>query len=388
MDFEELKVKMKSIQNIILEFLEDESNAEENYENFIKLVSQYHIKEDKQEVKSILRLINTIGNNHQRNYNFISKIEQLLEHFKEEIQKYLSNSEIFEVFKDNQRILLFLISEKMMIIDEYIASQITSNNYINKYAKFFRPEIKPFLTEEFILKNRKQNVTLWKKEFIDDIKKEITEDFYDKRKEGENDNYLCELIRNNEVKEFGVHVNRNNISFDSHIDKSIFETNPLLNVSFSIKLIEYASFYGSIDIIRYMRINGQVELPSSMWIYAIHSRNAELIKYLEDNHVSPPANDYEIILEESIKCHHNDVSKYIIDYLMKEEVFQNDTEKKYYNNVYRYAVEHHNYCYFPTNIKYKNMFFYLCEFDYYNLVKHYLMEETIDINAKIKISII
>ena len=288
MNFEELKEKMKTIQNIILEFLEDESNAEENYENFIKLVSQYHIKEDKQEVKSILRLINTIGNNHQRNYNFISKIEQLLEHFKEEIQKYLSNSEIFEVFKDNQRILLFLISEKMMIIDEYIASQITSNNYINKYAKFFRPEIKPFLTEEFILKNRKQNVTLWKKEFIDDIKKEITEDFYDKRKEGENDNYLCELIRNNEVKEFGVHVNRNNISFDSHIDKSIFETNPLLNVSFSIKLIEYASFYGSIDIIRYMRINGQVELPSSMWIYAIHSRNAELIKYLEDNHVSPP----------------------------------------------------------------------------------------------------
>ena len=64
-------------------------------------------------------------------------------------------------------------------------------------------------------------------------------------------------------------------------------------------MIEYASFYGSMDIIRFMRVNGNVELTSNMWIYAIHSRNAELIKYLEDNHVSPPDNKYERILEES-----------------------------------------------------------------------------------------
>ena len=51
-----------------------------------------------------------------------------------------------------------------------------------------------------------------------------------------------------------------------------------------------------------MKINGDVELTPSMWLYAIHSQNAELIKYLEDNHISPPKNDYLPILKESIKC--------------------------------------------------------------------------------------
>ena len=149
-----------------------------------------------------------------------------------------------------------------------------------------------------------------------------------------------------------------------------------------------------------MRFNGEVELTSSMWIYAIHSCNSELIRYLEDNHVSPPENkygfilgespfdDYEIILKESIKCHHNDVSKYIIEYLMKEEDLQKDIENNYYDNLYQYAVEFHNYCFFPTDMKYKNMFHYLCEFDYYTLVTLYLTELTIDINSIIKTSII
>ena len=188
------------------------------------------------------------------------------------------------------------------------------------------------------------------------MNKEISEEFYDKRKEGESDSYLCELIRNNQVKEFGVYVNRNNISLESYIIKSIFETNQFLIDNESINLIEYASFYGSNDIIRYMHFNGEVELTSSMWIYAIHSCNSELIKYLEDNHVSPPENKYGKILKESIKCHHNDVSKYIIEYLMKEEDLQKDIENNYYDNLYRYAVESFNYCFFPTDMKYKNMF--------------------------------
>lgn len=66
-----------------------------------------------------------------------------------------------------------------------------------------------------------------------------------------------------------------------------------------IKLIEYAAFFGSNDIIKYMHIN-RVELPSSMLEYAIHSRNAELIKYLEENHVSPPGDSFKTVLRESI----------------------------------------------------------------------------------------
>ena len=371
----ETKEKMKTIQSVLLEFLEDESNAEENSENFFKLVSEYHQTEDKYKFKSILRLINAIANNHQRVPNFIFKVERILGQMKQDLQNYFSNSEIFEIFKDNKRILLFLIEEKLITIDKYIFSLITSYEFQSKnYAEYFFPEIKPFLTKENIEKYQNENPKL----------REISEEFYEKRKEGENDSYLCELIRKNQVKEFGVYVNRNNISLESYIEKSIFETNQLLLENINNKMIEYASFYGSIDIIRYMRFNGNVELTSNMWNYAVHSCNAELIRYLEDNHVSPIMNNYERILEESIKCHHNEVSKYIIDYLIKEEDLQDDIENNYIDNFYMYAVEFHNYCFFPTNMHYKCMFLCLCEFDYYTLVKLYLSEGNIDVNAAIR----
>lgn len=150
------------------------------------------------------------------------------------------------------------------------------------------------------------------------MNKEIETNFYEKRREGLNDDYLCELIRNNEIQEFIRFTEQRNLSLEICIKKSIFETNRLLTDKSDIKLIEYASFYGSNDIIKYIEKKG-VELTSSMWIYAIHSCNAELIRYLEDNHVSPPDNDYERILEESIKCHHNDISNYLIDNIMNEE---------------------------------------------------------------------
>ncbi|KAK8881018.1 hypothetical protein M9Y10_003728 [Tritrichomonas musculus] len=131
-----------------------------------------------------------------------------------------------------------------------------------------------------------------------------------------------------------------------------------------------------------MRINGKAELTSDMWIYAIHSKNAELIKYLEDNQV-PLDYYYNRILEESIKCHHNDVSKYIIDYLIKEKNLPNDIENEYYDKLYQYAIKYYNYSFFPENMKCKNLFFYFCKFDYYELVKIYLEEGIIDVNAKI-----
>ena len=241
-----------------------------------------------------------------------------------------------------------------------------------------------FLAKENIGKYRSLDELLRTNEFIEKEEEVRTnEHFYEKRREGENDDKLCQLIRNNEIKEFITFTEQRNLQLESKIKYSIFETNHLLIFKDKISLIEYASFYGSIDIIKYMQMKG-VELTSSMWIYAIHSRNAELIKYLEDNHVSPPENDYEKILQESIRCHHNDVSSYIIDNLIKEEDLQNSIENTYYGNFYRYAVESYNYCFFPTDMKYKNMFLYLCEYEYYTLVKLYLTEGNIDINATIK----
>ena len=117
------------------------------------IISDQQISEDKHDLKSILRLINKISNNHRRVVSFIEKIERILREIRNEIKIRFSNSEIFELFEENKRILLFLIKD-----DENIFSKMTNYKYVNfKYPQYFAPEIKPFLTEEFIQKYRKEH---------------------------------------------------------------------------------------------------------------------------------------------------------------------------------------------------------------------------------------
>ena len=53
--------------------------------------------------------------------------------------------------------------------------------------------------------------------WINEINKEIPENFYELRKIGENESYICKLIREDSVKEFIVYMNKNNISSDQTI---------------------------------------------------------------------------------------------------------------------------------------------------------------------------
>lgn len=52
---------------------------------------------------------------------------------------------------------------------------------------------------------------------------EVQEHFYEKLQEGENDDYLCQLIRFNQIKELIIFVEQTNLS----LEKSIFETSRL-----------------------------------------------------------------------------------------------------------------------------------------------------------------
>lgn len=376
---------MKNIQISLLEFLDDESNS---CESFYNLIIEYKIIENSHKFKSILQIINNICSFHHRTDGFINKITQILIHYKKYIQQFFSNLEIFEIFKANKGILLFLIQENMLLMDECIFSRIISRNFSKyNYIEYFAPEIKPFLTEEFIQEHCNDE----RFANIEEIMKEKSNDFYEKRKEGENDDYLCKIIRWNDIDAFIVHVNQVNISLQSLIPKSIFETNQflfdfgyrLLTNTSKTSFIEYAAYCGSLDIIKYMHLNG-VELTPRLWNYSIHSRNVELIRYLEENKVSPPVNDYNEVLKESIKCHHNDISNYIIDNYIEEDDLKNQIENDFEHNLYYYGIEYYNYCFFPSNIEYKNWIFYLCQFDYFTLVNLYLQQKNININVKIK----
>ena len=158
----------------------------------------------------------------------------------------------------------------------------------------FYPEIKDFNDEE-IMKGIEEELL--------SIDINIFDNFNEKRQKGENDSYICSLIRQDSIQEFVSFTTKLNIPLDSTINLSIFETNSFLNKQTKVTLIQYAAFFGSIQIVQFLRMN-DVELEQSLWLYAIHSNNAEMIHFLESNMVSQPGPNYLECFTESVKCHH------------------------------------------------------------------------------------
>lgn len=95
---------------------------------------------------------------------------------KEEIVSKYSKSEIFRIFKNNKRILLFLIKENILIFDEFIIKKIIKDIYAKRcYPQYFSLEMKPFLNEEWLL-----NSLNGKNKLLEQIKKEIPEKIHSK----------------------------------------------------------------------------------------------------------------------------------------------------------------------------------------------------------------
>lgn len=121
------------------------------------------------------------------------------------------------------------------------------------------------------------------------------------------------------------------------------------------------------------------EINPSLWIYAIHSQNAELIHFLEDCHVEPTTykeKSYNGCLSESIKCNHNSIADYFLDnFIRNDDQISNVTfiqSLKYYNFVY-IQKEHVN----------VSLFYQFCKYDYYLLVADLLTNKDININNRI-----
>ena len=370
---------MKGIQESIHDFLEDKAQSDVNFEILEDKFKNSKICENKYDFLSLLHLISKIVNNFHRVPDIFIKIEKILHFFNDDIKKYFSNSEIFNIFKSNKRILLFLIEQQIIVFDEYIAKQITKKDKYTKakYPQYFQPEIQPFINEKWFPKydpERKVNG------FVEDLKKELPENFYEKRKEGENDSQICELIRKDMITDFVAYVTRNNVSLDAEIQPSIYETNSFLlkrrkpqNCN-GFSLIEYAVFFGSIQIFNYLRHEG-AKLESSLWPLSIHGQNAGMIHFLEDNHVELEDNSYSQVFHESIKCHHNDIANYFINNFL-----QNDEENS--QDTFNQSLKYYNFAFLKNEFIGESSFFSLCKYDYCRAVDNLLKDNTIDVNEK------
>ena len=367
--------EMKKIQENIIDFIENEDNVEEKFQNLLNMIKDFKIRDNLYKLKLLVHLISKISCDHHRGTNFFSKIEQILCVFKEDLRKYFSSSELFHIFKSDKRILLFLITENLMVINEFIVKKFCKRKYLlAKYPEYFSPELKPFVNEKLFSKNFG---------LIKRISKDLPDDFYEKRKIGENDTFICKLIQKDLIEEFITYVNRNMYQLNSIISTSIYETNAFLLKQYLTYLIDYAAFYGSIQIFNYLRLNG-VELKSSLWMYAVHGQSAEIIHILEENHVGQPEqlntffkiNQFYVkLFNESIKCHHNDVANYILRNFLQDN--KNDSY-----DFFPSGLEYYNFAFVPNDFINESLFYYLCRYDYYLIVCFLLNNANIDINKK------
>ena len=400
MEYQNYVNEKKKLYDLFLAYIEDTSEDSENSKELFDYIKNQKIGESRDELEDALHLILKISKNHRRHATFWSKIDKILTFFEEDIKQTFTNSELFNFFSLSKRILLFLIEKQIIKVDDSIVNFIIQREnskkrlfFINKpltkelieerkqkindlkysdYYQYFYPEIKDFLDEE---KRKKIESELL------NYNSSIFNYFDEKRKIGENDSYLSSLIREDSVEEFITYTTSNNYTLSSRLNHSLFETNTFI-IKHNPSLIEYAAFFGSIQIFQFLKLN-KVELTSSLWLFAIHGNNPDLIHLLEEDQVLPKDKTYEKCLKESIKCHHNDIANYFKENMVDEKIESENLESDYNKNILSYCFHYYNYAYFPNEFNNKFIFYYACFYNYFKLLFILLQTGNVNINEKI-----
>lgn len=376
--------EMRCIQHVILSFLDDEVDTEEIFQNIISFIDEKNYNCNQYKLKALLHLIAKIIDNHHRTMDFFSKIERILLHLKDDIKKNFPNWEVFVIFRSNKRILLFLIEEKILEFDEYIVDEITigpnSIKYIKAgYPQYFSPEIKPYIKNDWFSKYNAKKSNFNCNEFLKNFRKKLPKKFFDNRKAGENDNYICKIIRNDSLQEFIENINQNSISLKQKIEPSFFETHSFLIKkqidNIDISLVEYAAFFGAFQIFKYL-INNGAKFTSSIWLFAVHGRHTEIFLYLENNRVQSELGTFKKCYMESIKCHHNEFLDHIIFNMDQKDVEDID-------NLFSKRLKYYNFLLIDNEFVNESSFVFFCKYDYYIFVNMILEGKNIDINKKI-----
>ena len=397
MQYRNYIIQKRKIYDKFYQFIENANSSEEELQNFITFLKTEKYEENLDDFKLVMHIISNISSNHNRYQTLIYKIERILLFYSEYIKQSFTKLELFNIFQNNKLMLLYLIEQKIIIVDEIITKMILkkdenkhlhiryfydqynirednkSDNYYKmkrlaykNYSFYFFPEIKQFLDEH-------------QREEIEEKIKPYIENFEINRHNGENESYICELIRKDLVEEFIIYVNRTNLQITSQINESIFESNPLL-MRKRPTLIEYAAFFGSIQIFQYLQLTG-VNLEPSLWKYIIHGNNPEMIHLLERNGIIPEGDTCIECLQEAIKCHHNDIANYILDNLMQQNIKLCDDN--FLKNKFSFGFHYHNYEFIQNCDNFQFIFYYACLYDYLSIIKLLLENKMIDLKQKV-----
>ncbi|KAK8898336.1 hypothetical protein M9Y10_000620 [Tritrichomonas musculus] len=359
----------KCMQENVLDFLEAKDACFKNVKEYI---DNEKIRENKEKLLIFINILSTISDNHKISHEFINKIKQIINYLQLNIKKFNSDLEIYQTFKKSKQILLFLFDQKILIPNSLIFEDMRRSTDMLQY--FYRE------FESFILEMKNPPACIINKE---------------EGKCGDNTDMLCEIIRQDQVKEFSIFINTYNIPLSYEIDGTIYEKNSFLSNK-KVTLIEYAAFHGSTNIFKDL-MTMKVTIDPSILLYAIHSNNDELVDFILQNvFVKIDQKTSNLCLLESIKCHHIQIMKFF-----KEYHFQDDGKI----NLPRQCLKNYNFillndmlsemkCYDDIDSYFKredkNLILFLCKYKLFSFVKVLLeYNRNLNINEKIiKISYI
>lgn len=177
--------EMQTIQELILKFIDNDTmNIEENYQNLINMCNAIKLTESKNKFIEFILIIKNIAFYHFRTEHFYEKIEQILNYYKDYIPKYLDEFDLLTIFEDNPRMMLYLITNEIIVFDINVFNCCLFLKYDELY---FIKEIKSFCESNkikfpIIFENRLKQV---KRDKYFDLNRQY----------GENENHICQIIR-------------------------------------------------------------------------------------------------------------------------------------------------------------------------------------------------
>lgn len=268
----------KAMQNLILTYFNDsnESNEQNNLTQIFQEVSRLNVCNSEILFDEFMHMLSQIASHHRHDNNFYEKMKKVINEYKNTIKNNYSNEEIFSIFVHNEPILIYLSQEEIFDIED-VKFLFFNNDYQKQYEYFF-PDLPPEGNDQEL---------------------------------GENHNKICKIIRSDQKEEFVSYIEQNNLSFESYIPRSIFETNEFLLKQKVISLLQYSAFYGSIEILKYVKDQRPDLINGSIWPFALYSGKKEIIEIIKELNTPPPKDDFKSCLLNLIESHQNELFELI-----------------------------------------------------------------------------
>lgn len=287
----------KTIQDCVLAYLNesDEGNDENNLKNIFQNIDNQNLCTKPESFNEFLRMLLCISSYHCHTNNFYLKIFRILSEYKDYIKSNYTNEEIFSIFLHNEPIIILLSKGGIFQFDEDLINLINNADHLEQ-REYFNPA-QPLEEKEEI------------------------------QARGENHNKLCKIIRSDSAQDFFSFIEQNNISLESNIPISIFETNHFLRQHKITTIIQYAAISGSSEIVRSILEKKIDIMNQSIWEFAFEGQNPDIIEIVETLETPPPDDNYKSCLLNSIRGHQNDIYKMIREKYSKNSEFKENEEE-------------------------------------------------------------